>query len=67
MVPNQAGEFATLLQNLAKETISIEYMYAFGMGDKAAIILRPESIDLTLHVLKKHNNTLISTDELSKL
>jgi hypothetical protein len=66
-VPNQAGEFASLLQNLANETISIEYMYAFGMGDKAAIIIRPESIDLTLHVLKKHNNVMLSSDELSKL
>jgi hypothetical protein len=67
LVPNQAGEFAVLLQNLAKENISVEYMYAFGMGEKAAIILRPESIDLTLHVLNKHNNKLISAEDLSKL
>jgi hypothetical protein len=67
LVPNQAGEFAALLQNLAKETISVEYMYAFGMGDKSVIILRPESIDLTHHVLRKHNNNLISVEDLSKL
>jgi hypothetical protein len=67
LVPNLAGEFARLLQNLAKETISVEYMYAFGMGEKAAIILRPESIDLTLHVLKKHGSKLINTEDLSKL
>jgi hypothetical protein len=66
-VPNQAGEFAKLLETLAKETISIEYMYAFGMGDKAAIIIRPESIDLTMHVLKKHKTNLINTEGLSKL
>jgi hypothetical protein len=61
---NQAGSFASILQTLAKETIGIEYVYAFGMGNNAVIILRPESIDLTTHVLKKHKIPLLSTEDL---
>lgn len=65
--PNQAGAFAQILETLAQETISIEYMYAFGMGDNAVIILRPESIDLTSHVMKKHKISLLSTEDLFHL
>lgn len=61
---NQAGSFAKVLKTLADETISIEYMYAFKGESSAIIILRPESIDLALHVLNKHKFNLLSTHDL---
>lgn len=65
--PNQAGSFAKVLRTLSNETISIEYMYAFKAENSAIIILRPDSIDLALNVLNKHNFSLLSTDDLQNL
>lgn len=65
--PNQAGSFAKVLRTLSNETISIEYMYAFKAENSAIIILRPDSIDLALKVLKKHKFFLLSTDNLQNL
>ncbi len=65
--PNQAGSFAKVLRTLSNETISIEYMYAFKAENSAIIILRPDSIDLALNVLKKHKFSLLSTDDLQNL
>lgn len=63
--PNQAGSFATVLKALANENISLEYMYAFKWGNNAVSVLRPESIDLALHVLTKNKFTILSSEELS--
>jgi hypothetical protein len=65
--PNQAGSFAKVLQTLADEAISVEYMYAFKWGANAAIILRPESIDKALHVMGKHNIKMLSPEDINKL
>jgi hypothetical protein len=65
--PNQAGSFAKVLKTLSDETISIEYMYAFKAENSAIIILRPESIDLALHVLNKHKITLLKAEDLLNL
>lgn len=64
---DQANAFANILQILAQETISIEYMYAFGINKKAILIIRPESIDLTKHVLDKHKIKMLSVEDLSHI
>ncbi|MDP4209079.1 MAG: hypothetical protein Q8928_09715 [Bacteroidota bacterium] len=63
--PNQAGSFAKVLKTLSDETISIEYMYAFKSKTNAVIILRPDSVDLALHVLGKHKFKLLSPDDIT--
>ena len=65
--PNQAGSFAKVLKTLADENISVEYMYAFKWGTNASIILRPEIVDLALHVLNKHKFALLSSNDLANL
>lgn len=64
---NQAGSFAKVLKALSDENISIEYMYAFKWSTSAAMILRPDSIDLALHVLGKHKYALLTTENLENL
>lgn len=65
--PNKAGSFAKVLKALSDENISIEYMYAFKWSTNAAIILRPDSIDLALHVLGKHKFQMLTTENLENL
>jgi hypothetical protein len=65
--PSQAGSFAKILQSLAKESISVEYMYAFKWGSNAAMILRPDAIEKTLQVLTKDNFELLSAADLTNL
>lgn len=64
---NQAGSFAKVLKALSDENISVEYMYAFKLGQNAILILRPESIDLALHVINKHKFTVLNPDDLTNL
>lgn len=65
--PGQAGSFAKVLKALADENISVEYMYAFKLGANAAIILRPDNIDVALNALGKQKFTLLSSEELASL
>jgi len=65
--PSQAGSFAKVLQTLADENISVEYMYAFKWGTNACIVLRPEVIETALHVLRQHHFQLLSSSELDNL
>ncbi|HEY4786291.1 MAG TPA: hypothetical protein VIH57_09580 [Bacteroidales bacterium] len=65
--PSQAGSFAKVLEALAEENISVEYMYAFKLGANASIILRPEFIDQALNVLQKHKFALLNLNDLANL
>ncbi len=62
--PSQAGSFAKVLKAFADDSISIEYMYAFKWGINAILILRPENIEMALHVIDKHKFRLMRPDDL---
>ncbi len=66
-VPNQAGSFASVLESLANENISIEYMYAFKWSTNAVLIIRPENIEMALPVLFKHQFDLLNARDLENL
>lgn len=65
--PNEAGSFARILNILAEHKISVEYMYAFSFGRKAAIIMRPDNITRTIEVMKNNGIDLITNNELLNL
>ena len=44
--PNKAGALAHILEQLALNEVSIEYMYAFAEDDMANIVVRPTDIEL---------------------
>jgi hypothetical protein len=65
--PSECGSFARALKILSDENISIEYIYAFSVADKAAIVLRTEDTDKALEAIKRNNMELLGRNELSNL
>lgn len=62
--PNEPGALARALRILSNEGISIEYMYAFSMEEKALVVIRTDNIDHTIKILKKHEMELLKASEL---
>ncbi len=65
--PNEAGSFARILKIMAEYKISVEYMYAFSFGNKAAIIMRPENTKRAIEVMQENNIDIITSTELRDL
>ena len=65
--PVQAGSFAKALRVLSDRNISIEYMYGFSIGEKAAIILCAEDIVKAAAALKDSGMELIPAGALNRL
>jgi len=64
IVPHEPGGLHRALKLLSSEGISVEYMYAFAMGDRATVILRTEDPKRTVDVLQKHKMELLKTNEI---
>jgi len=64
IVPHQPGGLAKALKIFSEENISIEYMYAFAMGEKASVIIRTDNIQNAINVLQKHKMELIRASEI---
>lgn len=65
--PNAAGSLAKALKILSSEKISIEYMYAFSMGEKALVVIRTENIQNCIDTLKSHKMDLLKASELYQI
>ena len=63
-IPNKPNGLKRMLSCLTEDGISIEYMYAFSMGEEAAIILRTENCDKTIECLQKHQMEVMRTGEI---
>ena len=61
---NVPGSLAGVLENLAKEEIFIDYMYAFAQKDSANIVLKVNDMDHCLEVLKAQNCKILKQEEL---
>lgn len=66
-VPNMPGGLKKILTYLVQENISIEYMYAFSIGEDASIILRTEDCAKTIDVLAKHKLELLKASEIYEI
>lgn len=66
-VPNTPGGLKTLLTYLAEDNISIEYMYAFSIGDDASIILRTEDCEKIIAVLSTHQMELVKANDIYQI
>ena len=62
--PNQPGAIARALRILSEAGVSVEYMYAFSMEEKALAVIRTENIENTIKVLKKHEMELLQASDL---
>jgi hypothetical protein len=67
MAPNEAKYYAMVLKILSDLDISIEYTYAFSVGEKSIIILRSNNTDEAIKALKTHEMELIKASDLYKI
>jgi hypothetical protein len=65
--PNEAGSLSKALKILEIEGISIEYMYAFSMGNTANIVIRPTNVQKCIEVLQNHELELLKSSDLYKI
>jgi len=57
-IPDSLGSLAQILNPILKEYINIEYMFAFGEGDKAVMIFRFSDTDRAAEILTKEGNVV---------
>jgi len=67
VVPDEPGGLHRTLQILSSEGISVEYMYAFALSDRATVIIRTEAVQQAITVLQKHKLELLKASEIYEL
>jgi hypothetical protein len=67
MAPNEAKHYAKVLKILSDLLISVEYTYAFSVGDKSIIILRCSNTEEAIKALKSHEMELLRASDLYKI
>lgn len=65
--PNEPGALSRALTILNKNNVSIEYLYAFSMGNSANVVLKPGNIEKCISVLQAHKLELVRASELYKI
>jgi hypothetical protein len=64
ITPNEAKYYAKALKILSDLEISIEYTYAFSVGEKSVIILRTSNAELAIKTLQEHAIELLKASDL---
>lgn len=67
MAPNEASHYARVLKILSDQDISVEYTYAYSIGDKSIIILRCSNTAEAIRSLKEHELDLLRASDLFKI
>lgn len=65
--PNQPGALARALQILSENEVSIEYLYAFSVGDFANVVLKPDNLEKCISVLTEHRMELVKASDLYRI
>lgn len=65
--PNTSGSLSAVLDCLAKESVFIQYMYAFSEGEMASTIIRPTNIERCQEVLESCREELSNISPLYKV
>jgi len=66
-VSHEPGSLAMTLKQFSEEKLSIEYMYAFCLGEKAIIVLRTDNRSKAFEIIERNNFTIIGEDEIRNL
>ncbi len=67
MASNEAKHYAKVLKILSDLGISIEYTYAYSIGDKSIIILRCSNTEEAIRALKDHELDLLRASDLFRI
>ncbi|NLK22040.1 MAG: acetolactate synthase [Epulopiscium sp.] len=65
--PHIPGALAKALDILSKDGISIEYMYAFEVGEKALVIIKTDDIQRAIDSITRHKMELINASEIYQI
>ena len=65
--PNKPGGLKKMLGYLSADGISIEYMYAFSVGEDASIILKAENCELAIASLEAHQMELVTASQIYQI
>jgi hypothetical protein len=66
-IPHQAGSLAKVLKTLSDEQLSIEYIYAFCLGDKAIVVLRTDNRPKAFEIIASNHFTPISENDIKNM
>jgi len=66
-VSHQAGSLSKLLKKFSDAKLSIEYMYAFSLGEKALIVMRTENLPKAFEIIEQNDFSIISEDEVKNI
>lgn len=67
MAPDEAIYYAKILKILSNLDISVEYTYAFSIGNKSIIILKCSDNEKAIKALKDHEMELLRASDLYKI
>ena len=66
-ISHRAGSLSEILKKISAANLSIEYIYAFSLGEKAIVVLRTENHQKAFEIIERNNFTLISQDEIKNI
>jgi len=68
-VPDRTGGLATVLKCIEKETLNVEYMYAFvnKTGENAVLIFRFDEMDRAIQALQENGFTILESKQIYSL
>ena len=66
-VSHEPGSLSTMLKKISDENLSIEYMYAFSLGEKAIIVLRTDNRPKAFEIIEQNHFSIITEEEIKKL
>ena len=64
--PNTPGALSKAMRILKEQSVEIEYMYAFSLGEDALSVIKPQDINRCIEVLQSHKLELLASDSLYK-
>jgi hypothetical protein len=65
--PHTPGALARALDILSKDGISIEYMYAFEVGQKALVIIKADDVSKAIDTITAHKMELIDASNIYQI
>jgi len=66
-LPHEPGSLAAMLKLFAEEKMSVEYAYAFCLGEKAVIVLRTDNYPKAFEIIKRNQLAIIDENEIRNL
>jgi len=67
VVPHEPGGLHRALKILSAEGISVEYMYAFALADRATVIIRTEEVQQAIAVFQRHKMELLKASDIYEI